>query len=182
MMTESVRCCQELPDFPAAKSPFSKLVILGYYDGATSGVLQCEMCQTAYRFEMLDWDEKQKVRIYSLAPLPQNSFNDLVEVLKQCGKQPYWPNWVLIWDFASEEVESIADRKVWQILDGANFVEFIVASECLHEKILVTKRVIMEELKHFLGGPPEKELELIPDWFAWDDVYSIPDWFAFLRV
>jgi len=71
MMTESVRCCQELPDFPAAKSPFSKLVILGYYDGATSGVLQCEMCQTAYRFEMLDWDEKQKVRNIALPHFPK---------------------------------------------------------------------------------------------------------------
>ena len=95
-------CCSKLATFPGAKSPFSKLVALGYYDGPTAGVLQCEVCGTAYRFEMLDidpdWDEGLDVRIFILSQLYPGVFEALIEICENFFGIPDWPVWVLMWN------------------------------------------------------------------------------------
>ncbi len=49
-------------------SPVRRVLALGYYDGPTEGLLQCE-AGGVHRFEMLAWDsETQDVR--SLQPRP----------------------------------------------------------------------------------------------------------------
>jgi hypothetical protein len=39
-------CCQAPSALAGRLSPFSQIVALEFYDGPTSGVLQCEACKT----------------------------------------------------------------------------------------------------------------------------------------
>jgi hypothetical protein len=62
-------------------SPFKKVIALGYYDGATSGLAQCGNCAMAYRFELIAWDLSQENRAYSLAEIDSQVFDSIVHTL-----------------------------------------------------------------------------------------------------
>jgi len=77
-------------------SPFSRLLALGYYDGATDGFLVDEAAGQAFRFEMLDGDEDDRRRVFRLAPVPVEAVTRLMEQLAcfEPPRQPYWvPGW-----------------------------------------------------------------------------------------
>ena len=138
-------CCSKLATFPGAKSPFSKLVVLGYYDGPITGVLQCEVCGTAYRFELLDidpdWDEGLDVKIFILSQLPPKSFEKLIEVCENCFGIPRWPVWVLIWNVGSEAKRNKTAKKIQEIEHRVANGQIIVATLDLSKEIIVAKEM-----------------------------------------
>ena len=74
------------PEGGAFPSPVLKILALGYYDGPTDGLLQCEN-GLVYRFEILAWDsEAQDVRVFSLAPMPPTAFDRLAELFARREK------------------------------------------------------------------------------------------------
>ena len=88
MAQPKVRCCQILPDYPRSASPISKIIALGFYDGPTAGALRCQVCSRAFRFNLLSWgeqgDDELDVGEFSLAPLPDGAFEDLVGAIVRC--------------------------------------------------------------------------------------------------
>lgn len=114
-------------------SPVLKILALGYYDGPTNGLLQCEAGR-AYCFEMLAWDrESQNLRVFGFAPIPADAFDRLAELCARCEK-PRWPVWLPSW---YEEWDEEADA----ILGQAGPVEWVAAAEDLMGTILAAKRV-----------------------------------------
>lgn len=128
-------CCRFLiGTVSRVPSPFSRVVAVGYYDGPTSGVVECGVCATLYRFEKLDWDDEQDVRIFSLSPVRGRSISELTQ--DSGGVVPSWPVWVL-GGAATED----AARLVEEISAAADPVEFIVATENLLGTIEVWRPV-----------------------------------------
>lgn len=79
-MNEEALCCRDLARASRRSSPFDRAIVLGWYDGPTEGLVRCGACNRVYRFEMLDSvDEDRGIRVYSLAPLPADSMDLLVE-------------------------------------------------------------------------------------------------------
>lgn len=154
--------------FSAQKNACSKMIILDYYDGPVSGVAECEQDGQAYCFDMLDWDDQQDVRIFSLAPLASESFNRVVHL---CSRQeePRWPLWVPTRpeDFPASEAE-----KFWfaiaETLKDAGPPEWIVAWRDFGEGFLSIRNITQED-KLTLDG-----------WFA--RLEPSRDWFAFLGL
>lgn len=168
-MNQTVPCCQNSEILTNAQSPFSKIVALGFYDGPTSGVLQCGTCSATYRFDMLDWDVDHEVRIFRLARLPEDSLVRCVNVLAQ-SRQPQWPVWVPSrWDLPSDEARQEADRELQRILQSAEPAELVVAWAGYGEKILAARKV------------PAAELADVADWFAQDSTDG-RDWFSWLQL
>lgn len=125
------------------KSPFSKIIALGFYDGPEAGVLQCSECLTEYRFEMLDTDfnpEDLDTRIFSLAQLPSGSFDQIVEVCPKVNP-PHWPVWMPLWQFPSDDARQTADHRIQEVLDRAVPAELIVAWVGYGDMILAAKRL-----------------------------------------
>lgn len=150
-------CCRELPSLVDAASPFARIVALGYYDGPTSGVAECEHCPESYRFDMLAWDVQQDVRVYSLSALPPNSVAELVKCIP-APNPPHWPVWVPTWRFGSREKEEETQRQVARVLSRAGPVLFVIASEDLAASILRAKQATP------------------------DDLTSVTDWFSFVGL
>ena len=42
-----------------------------YYDGPVAGVVKCLATEDYFRFETLDWEDKQEVRVFGLAQLDE---------------------------------------------------------------------------------------------------------------
>jgi hypothetical protein len=91
-MTNNFICCEQFASNFAMRSPFGKIVSLGYYDGTTSGVAQCSHCLRSYRYELVAWDSGLDIRVYSLADLAKESFEAIIRLLSDI-KSPTWPFW-----------------------------------------------------------------------------------------
>src|SRR3954447_1080191 len=92
-MTTTPFCCGQAPaNGQPPPHPFARRVVLGFYDGPTSGLLQCAGCGAEYYFDMLDWDGDHRVRVFRLARLPAGSLNRFAAALSHLEK-PSWPDW-----------------------------------------------------------------------------------------
>lgn len=103
-----------------APSPVGRVLILGYYDGATDGVLQLNGGRV-YRFDLLDearnadgLDERE----YELRPLPADALDRLVRAIGEYIT-PTWPVWLPVWRFPSPETEQAVRRQVDAVLEAA---------------------------------------------------------------
>lgn len=167
-----VPCCQDLASLTDAPCPFSRVIALGFYDGPISGVLECGSCHAIFRFEMLDLDEEQAVRVFRLARLPEGSLEACVAALAD-AEPPHWPVWVPFADPVhqhSEEARQKADRAVREILDKARPAELAVAWIGYCDRVLAAREM------------PLKELNEQAEWFSLDDPNHIANWFERLGL
>lgn len=57
-------------------SPFRKLLAVDQYDGATAG-LAIDGAGAVYVFQMLDWDDQQRLRVFSVSIVPTMHWNNI---------------------------------------------------------------------------------------------------------
>lgn len=115
-------------------SPVREIVVLGFYDGPTEGVLRCaDGC--VYRFDLLTWDPNtQDLRVFAVAPLPAGAWDQLISLFLHY-ETPNWPVW-----FLSSWHEEL-DRPVEDILRLAGPAEWVVATEDFRGAILRCKAI-----------------------------------------
>jgi hypothetical protein len=118
-------------------SPFTRLVALGYYDGPTQGILECGAAGDTYKFDLIDGDD---LRLYSLAPLPKGSFDEVVRLLTPY-QQPRWPAWCPLWSFPSDSVRQEVEKETDRILSGAGPGEWVVAAEDVLGEIVSARKM-----------------------------------------
>jgi hypothetical protein len=109
------------------RSPISKVLALGYYDGPTDGVLTCASGEV-FKFDLLD-EVPADVRHYSLAPLPVEAWTALVNVISPY-EPPRWPVWCPLWRFPSD-VRPEIERQVAAILQQAGQAQWLIEAEDL---------------------------------------------------
>jgi hypothetical protein len=116
-------------------SPFTRAIALGWYDGPEEGLVQCGACQRVYHFTLLDSvDEDRGVRIYSLAPMPTDSMDCLVDVLSPY-MAPAWPLWAPRWIFPTEADRIAVDRAVDNLIARAAAPALAIATPGLLDEI-----------------------------------------------
>ncbi|MGP0069240.1 MAG: hypothetical protein ACLQGP_37275 [Isosphaeraceae bacterium] len=154
-MTGPALCCRELIGNPKVASPFDRVIVLGWYDGPTEGLVWCAACNRVYRFEMLDSvDEVRGIRVHSLSPMPAESMDRLVATLS-AYMTPSWPMWAPIWKFPSKDARFIVDRAVDGLLAEAKAPEFVV-----------TRPGLLEEIGE-IRAISSVEIGQIDDWVSW---------------
>lgn len=143
-MSGPLLCCNHLSGGKAT-SPFGRVVALGYYDGPTSGVLQCATCPSVYRFEMLDWNAGQDVRVFSLARLPPGSLERVVDLCPKT-RPPQWPIWVPLWEFATQEEQQAVERQIEAVLNQGQPPDEIIAWSTEAGGIVAARALSRDEL------------------------------------
>jgi hypothetical protein len=102
-----------------------RLLILGYYDGATDGVLEADTGDI-YRFDLLDEVHNPDGcdhRSFVLRPLPADSLDRLTEIIGE-HIPPAWPHWFPIWRFSSDAIRQDVDTRIDAILAQAGGTEW----------------------------------------------------------
>jgi hypothetical protein len=140
MSTDDSVCCQQLLTKSAMRSPFGRIISLGFYDGTTSGVAQCLHCSRFYKYELVAWDSSQDLRIYSLAALPQESFEALLKLLSGV-ERPTSPIWIPILPSDSSQDMSVLKRSIDAELAKAEPPSHVIASRHLDQEILARKEI-----------------------------------------
>ena len=130
-----------------------EVFILDYYDGPTSGAMFCQSHHQAYCFTMLDWDSKHDVRIFSLFPLPDSSFQEFVNALSH-------PDPV-----GDPEQDYFALK---QLLDTTKDEGLIIARRNSDDKVLVVRKL------------DDQDVFNVMEWFS--EPTSSRDWFMYLGL
>ncbi len=102
-------------------SPVTRVLILGYSNGATNGVVQLGDGGLVYRFDLLDEaynPDGLDERLFELRPLPSDALG-LLEQAIGYYITPNWPTWLPIWRFPTLEIERLVGQQVDGILDSA---------------------------------------------------------------
>jgi hypothetical protein len=84
------------------QKPFRRVVKLGFYDGPTDGILQCDCCGSWFRFDLLDWDPYASDEVVSLCRMSVQAADRLLAVYPEA---PFW-------SFPTKEEEERADAEV----------------------------------------------------------------------
>lgn len=137
------------------RSPFTKVLALGYYDGPTNGLLQSGEEGPVYKFDLMDerWiPQEEDCRVFVLAPVPSNSLTELTNLYSPF-LVPHWPLWVPLWQFPTKEIQQSMDRATDEVLGRASPVEWVLAATDLLGTIHAARAV----------GP--EEFSQITDWF-----------------
>lgn len=166
-MTRNTLCCNDVAAKIEDPSPLNRMVIFDWYDGPTSGILVCEACTAEYAFSMIDWDSQHEIRVFSLAPLPSGSLQEVIDFF---GQAPEWPVWFPA--HLKTPTEEFRSRlgTLDRILEKAGMPKFIVAWNRSRQRCIVSRPV-----------QPEVAQE-IADWFTLDDPSSVYDWFSYLGL
>jgi len=167
----SMRCCcgwVEAEPFPP--KPFERMVVLEFYDGPTSGLLQCAACGAEYHFDMLDWDGDHEVRVFRLAALPAGSLDRFVSALAKV-EEPHWPVWLVFGrKRPSEKERDLVDGQLQAVLRQAAPAELVVAWSGYGDRLLAAQKV------------PASELSGVPTWFSREEPEQARDWFGLLGL
>jgi hypothetical protein len=112
-----------------ALPPVTRVLILGYYDGATDGVLQFGD-GAEYRFDMTDEERNPdglNKRTFDLRPLRTGSLDRIAAALA-----PYhpvrWPVWAPLWTFPTDADRLALERVVDEVLAEAGPAEWVLAT------------------------------------------------------
>jgi hypothetical protein len=123
-----------MPDFvPGVNdpSPVTRLLLFGFYDGATDGVMQLGEGGPEYHFDWTDENLAGDInRRYRLRPLPAGSLDQLAAVVGEHIK-PNWPVWLPQWQFPTVEIRAEVDARIDAVLRQAQEPTWHITTEDL---------------------------------------------------
>jgi hypothetical protein len=136
--------------------PVGSVIALGFYDGATDGLLKCELCSVAFKFSLIVSDEDDEVRVFRLQRIAAGSFERIVDFISNHLGGPMWPVWVPIWNFPSVDSRSDVENVLRETLAQAGETEAVFASASFLRPVLA--------LKEIAGNEVERTVD---DWFGY---------------
>ncbi len=150
-------------------APDFTVIVQDFYDGPTEGVVGCYGYGVTYKFEMLDWDDKQDIRIFRTSPLSYKYFAEIVKVYSQYD-QPRWPVWMPNLSKLPKSLREDVYRKVDLFLDEAEPISCIVAWQNSDLQLIKCKSTTDATFRN------------VKDWLPWENSTSNTDWFSLMNL
>lgn len=151
-MVQSLICCQKFAEAGSNRSAL-KMITVGYYDGPTSGLVECEVCSRVYKFAMVDWDDRQEVRIHALAPISPTAFTRIEQIKERHGPK--------LWLTVPEIDEILAEAKA---------PTMVAAFSRWGETVFAARNLTENDVKD------------VQEWLSLTDPTTARDWFSFLEL
>jgi hypothetical protein len=113
------------------------IVVLDYFDGETEGLLQCGICGRRYYFSLIDWDEHQDMRIFSIHAVDRAIFEAVAAELSATYGRRNARYWVPNNPSISEALRANAKARVEMLLENVKALpEAVVVTEHIERDIL----------------------------------------------
>jgi hypothetical protein len=142
-----VTCCKCLISTKNLPSPFTQVIVTGYYDGETRGFTRCDECSEAFAFRLAGWDPNQDVRVFVLYPIPTKSFDVLFDAFAAL-ERPKSPVWVP--DFQS--FDSNAQTTVKGVIDRVEELRappvMVIATRHIEKQLIAASAVLDKDVDY----------------------------------
>jgi len=133
-------CCEFSSGAFPKREPFGKVLSLNWYDGTTSGLVQCSRCSAVFKYDIVDWDSNQERRIFAFSPINSAEFDHIISLLS-ASASPSWPFWNPSWRFDSPKEKNRVAFEVDACLSRAALVEYIVAADRMLQTLFGAKNL-----------------------------------------
>jgi|SRR5271166_455809 len=157
-----MKCCSQFPLSGRISSPFTRQIVLGYYDGATEGIVKCSVCMKSWYYRMIAWDSRQDNRLFVLRLLPERSFESLEQFLQNV--QPNRGQLGFPWSFESESEKIATDDFVARMIKAASTPAWIVVGKSIISPLRICA-VTQEILDAILTAESGSTYENIEKWY-----------------
>lgn len=127
---------------------FSKsrlMIALDFYDGPVSGVMRDLGTNRAWKFTMIDWDDRQEVRVFATAPLPEEAFKRIADTLSEY-ESPKSPFWFPLFNYPNDEIKHAVERKIDEAIASATGVTHVIATSRWGDTILAERSIERDDL------------------------------------
>jgi hypothetical protein len=139
----------------SADSFFERILEMGWYDGITDGLVCGPSGSFAFKFDILAWGPGQDQRIFALAPISIEAFDEVVSFLSRL-ERPEWPRWSLQWP--SDPVESrLISQQLDQFLANVETPSHVIETDSMFKTIQGARQISSDYMKlipsRFDGSP-----------------------------
>ena len=121
------------------KFPFSRQLVVDFYDGTFTSLVECAGCGRTYACFIIDSDKTLKTRIFTLRPIEPSALDRVTELFtRAAGAKPtegYWCPHV-----PAEAGETI-HREASEVLNSGGTPEWLIAANPYIDTIFAVKRV-----------------------------------------
>jgi hypothetical protein len=142
-------CCTLLENI-STESPFTRILVFGWYDGLTSGLLQCGACGQTYFADLVTWDSEQVARIYVLKKVDRDKFERAIAA-HGAMEPPRWPVWFPRYPDAST-LETVG-RTIDEAAHSGLLVDLVVATADIAVRIDRARRLSFDDWRVLLTTP-----------------------------
>jgi hypothetical protein len=147
------------------KAPFSRQLVVDFYDGTLTALVECGVCRSTYSCFMIDSDKKLAKRIFALRPIDPDALTKLTALGVKAGATPTWPYWV---PHVPEEVGRTLFPESTEILNSAGPAEWVIAATPYLDTIFAAKRVPNELASEVVASMEHKGT------FDWLKLFGLP--------
>ncbi len=120
------------------KAPFSRQLVVDFYDGTLTALVECGVCGRTYSCFMIDSDRKLAKRIFTLRPIAPDALTKLIALDERAGAKPTWPYWV---PQVPIEIGRTLFPEATEMLNSAGAPEWLIAAKPYIDTIFAVKRV-----------------------------------------
>jgi hypothetical protein len=89
-----------------------RVVVTGYYDGPTEGIIDFGEGVGVYCFKAVAFDYDRGTRVLKLSRVAAGQLESILETLSSALGPPRWPFWVPIWSFNDEEIQRMVEKQL----------------------------------------------------------------------
>lgn len=147
------------------KNPFNRQLVVDFYDGTFTALVQCGNCGRTYSCFIIDSDRKLKTRIFTLRPAEPDALNKLIQLDMKAGLKPTDTYWVP--REVPAQIREALYQQASELLNSAGTPEWLIAANPYIDTIFAIKRV------------PK---ELVPDVNASIKRNGAFDWMSFFGI
>jgi hypothetical protein len=147
------------------KSPFSRQLVVDFYDGTVTALVECGECGRTYSCFMIDSDKKLAKRIFALRPIARDALAQLIALETKAGAKPTSPYWV---PHLPVEIGKTFFPAATEILNSASSAEWVVAANPYLDTIFAAKRVPNELASEVVASMERKGA------FGWLNFFGLP--------
>jgi hypothetical protein len=101
-----------IPMMTSAEWQPRRVLVTGYYDGPTEGVIDFGDAIGVYCFQAMAFDFEREMRVLKLTRVSSERLESLVRTLSSSVGPPQWPFWVPIWNFSDESAKAAAEGEL----------------------------------------------------------------------
>lgn len=164
--------CDVLESERAGSSPFSRGIVVDWYDGAVAGAAECTTGSHAAIFasRMVAWDVEEENRIFLLRRLPDTGIADLTLILSDAG-EPRWPWWIPM-RFSTPELRDAVWDQATAFLDSAGPVEYAIASPDLMNSVQRIRKIEDDTIREQINSMIRSAVDDPDDFVSSDASYE----------
>lgn len=116
-----------------------RVVVTGYYDGLTEGIIDFGDGSGVYCFKVMAFDFDREMRVSKLIRVPSEQLESILKTFPSTLGPPEWPFWVPIWNVSDESARRATEAELDAFCARGKTVAAVLTDDTLEKCFAIRK-------------------------------------------